>query len=68
MEDNTYYHKVFPNEYEYDYDIFCEHEAHLVNQGIRFCNIQQDMSDCENCKFRKPKTIHCKVTSTSTES
>ena len=53
-------------EKDYEYNIFCKHEVHLVNQGLRFCNIGLDYTKCSECDKRESEHVKAKVTWAST--
>lgn len=52
-------------EKDQEYDVFCKHMGHLVNQGITLCNAGHDPSKCDTCEFREPDTIKFKTKSCS---
>ncbi len=55
------------NESTYETETFCKHERRLINQGIRFCLIDGDMSnDCKNCKLKEPEKTQANFKTIST--
>lgn len=65
--------KAKPDEgtYEEHYEIYeeyCIHRQQLVNQGITMCDINQDVTMCGSCPYRKSRTMKVKVSSASTTS
>ncbi len=65
--------KAKPDEgtYEEHYEIYeeyCIHRQQLVNQGITMCDINQDVTMCGSCPYRKSRTMKVKVSSASTAS
>ena len=54
-------------EHLFEYDIWCKHQGHLVNQGITLCNAGHDPSKCKTCEFREPQHIVTRCSSASTE-
>ena len=59
--------KEVHNEHYETYDVYCIHQTHQVNQGITGCDINQDVTMCGSCPYRKSGTIKVKVSSTSTK-
>lgn len=53
--------------YEYALAEHYTYERRLVNQGIRMCLINGDVSKCETCQCREPKSHTVTLTSTSAE-
>lgn len=54
--------------YEEHYEIheeYCIHQRNNVNQGITMCDIDQDVTMCASCPYRKSRTVKCKVSSAS---
>lgn len=50
------------------YEEYCIHRQQLVNQGITMCDINQDVTMCGSCPYRKSRTMKVKVSSASTAS
>ena len=65
--------KAKPDEGTYEehyetYEEYCIHRQQLVNQGITMCDINQDVTMCGSCPYRKSHTMKVKVSSASTAS
>ena len=65
--------KTKPDEGTYEehyetYEEYCIHRQQLVNQGITMCDINQDVTMCGSCPYRKSRTTKVKVSSASTAS
>lgn len=65
--------KAKPDEGTYEehyetYEEYCIHRQQLVNQGITMCDINQDVTMCGSCPYRKSRTMKVKVSSASTAS
>lgn len=50
-----------------EYEEYCIHQKTNVNQGITMCDIDQDVTKCGSCPYRKSQVIRCKVSSASTK-
>ena len=48
------------------YEEYCIHQQKLTNQGITMCDINQDITQCSSCPYRKSRTMRCKVSSIQT--
>ena len=46
---------------------YCIHQHINVNQHITMCDINEDVTKCGSCPYRKSRTIRSKVTSISTK-
>lgn len=55
------------NEHYESYDVYCIHQTKQVNQCITGCDINQDVTMCGSCPYRKSGTIKVKVSSVSTK-
>lgn len=65
--------KAKPDEGTYEehyevYEEYCIHRRQLVNQGLTMCDINQDVTMCGSCPYRKSRTMKVKVSSASTAS
>jgi len=50
----------------FEYDIWCKHQGHAVNQGLTWCNAGHP--NCgEDCPFREPEHVKSTWSSASTE-
>ena len=58
---NEYHHEEHYEEHEE----YCIHRRQLVNQGVTMCDIDQDVTKCGSCPYRKSQVIRCKVSSAS---
>ena len=70
MEETVSVPKVkFGHEEHYEiHEEYCIHLQQLVNQSITMCEINQDVTKCPSCPYRKSRTTRCKVSSASIKS
>lgn len=47
------------------YEEYCIHQKRNVNQGVVMCDIDQDLTKCASCPYRKSQVIRTKVASAS---
>lgn len=47
------------------HEVYCIHQQTNVNQHITMCDINEDITKCGSCPYRKSQTIRSKVTSAS---
>ena len=58
----------YEGHYEEHYEVheeYCTHQRTNINQQITMCDINEDVTKCGSCPYRKSRTIRSKVTSTS---
>lgn len=63
-------HQGKPVEVHYEehyetHEEYCIHQKNNVNQGITMCDIDQDITMCASCPYRKSRVVKCKVSSAS---
>lgn len=57
---------TYEEHYEFQEE-YCIHQTHQVNQGITGCELNQDVTMCGSCPYRKSRTIKVKVSSASSK-
>lgn len=60
------YEGCYEEHYE-THEEYCIHQHINVNQHITMCDINEDVTKCGSCPYRKSRTIRSKVTSISTK-
>lgn len=57
--------EVHYEEHYETHEEYCIHQRNNVNQGITMCDIDQDVTMCASCPYRKSRVVKCKVSSAS---
>lgn len=57
--------EVHYEEHYETHEEYCIHQRTNVNQGITMCDIDQDVTMCASCPYRKSRVVRCKVSSAS---
>lgn len=59
------HHEEHHEEHYEVHEVYCIHQQTNVNQHITMCDINEDVTKCGSCPYRKSQTIRSKVTSAS---